>query len=194
MTDAEYDAYVNAAFHRSMTAVLPGPVELPEEPPADEHSVLLDVPGRARVLAYAGDRDPVRVRRGARSAVVAERTRRVLDRTRLAAPAGLVLGLAGAWLYDRNRSQLRVDATGLASVTRLGRVEWTIAREAVGGVGIDESQTRSPRLVVWSPAGRVLRRVSFPPDLRALRRACEQRGLPWGPPDADQGATPPPEI
>jgi hypothetical protein len=194
VTDAEYDAYVNAAFHRSMTAVLPGPVELPEEPPADEHAVLLDVPGRARVLAYAVTATLCEFVGVLGALWLRNELGGFWTALAWAAPAGLVLGLAGAWLYDRNRSQLRVDATGVASVTRLGRVEWTIAREAVGGVGIDESQSRTPRLVVWSPAGRVLRRVSFPPDLRALRRACEQRGLPWGPPDADQGATPPPEI
>ena len=58
--------------------------------------------------------------------------------------------------------------------------------------GIEEAE--ASRLVVWSPAGRVLRRVSFPPDLNELRRACERHGLPWGPPDAGHGAAPPPEL
>jgi hypothetical protein len=103
-----------------------------------------------------------------------------------------VLGVAGTWLYDRNRPQLRVSASGISSVTRLGRTEWNVTRQALGGVGIDEAE--APRLVVWSPAGRVLRRVSFPPDLTELRRACERHGLPWGPPDAGHGAAPPPEL
>jgi hypothetical protein len=110
------------------------------------------------------------------------------------APGGLVLGVGGAWLYDRNRSQLRISTLEIASITRLGRVEWSLGRDTVGGVGVDESEDGAPRLVVWSPAGRVLRRVSFPPDLVELRRACERYGLPWGPPNAGLPAPPPPEL
>jgi hypothetical protein len=109
-------------------------------------------------------------------------------------PAGLLIGLFGYWLYDRNRSQLRVSSAGLAVVTRRGKVEWDLARDRVGGVGIDESAERMPRLVVWAPSGRVLRQITFPPDLDELRRACERYGVPWGPPDADRPAPPPPEL
>ncbi|TDD27533.1 hypothetical protein E1287_34405 [Actinomadura sp. KC06] len=109
-------------------------------------------------------------------------------------PAGLLIGLVGYWLYDRNRPQLRVSSAGVAVVTRRGKVEWDLARDRVGGVGIDEATERMPRLVVWSPSGRVLRQVTFPPDLDELRRACERYGLPWGPPDADRPAPPPPEL
>ncbi|GGV32540.1 hypothetical protein GCM10010182_65400 [Actinomadura cremea] len=111
-----------------------------------------------------------------------------------AAPAGALVGLVGNWLYDRNRSQLRVSAAGLAVVTRRGRVEWELARNRIGGVGVDESSARLPRLVAWGPSGRVLRQVAFPPDLTELRRACERYGVPWGPPDADRPAPPPPEL
>lgn len=109
-------------------------------------------------------------------------------------PAGLLIGLFGYWLYDRNRSQLRVSSAGLAVVTRRGKVEWDLARDRIGGVGIDESAERMPRLVVWAPSGRVLRQITFPPDLDELRRACERYGVPWGPPDADRPAPPPPEL
>nr|WP_246007182.1 hypothetical protein [Actinomadura pelletieri] len=108
-------------------------------------------------------------------------------------PAGLVVGLVGYWLYDRNRSQLRVSSAGLAVVTRRGRVEWDLGRDRVGGVGIDEAAERISPLVVWSPSGRVLRQVGFPLDADELRRACERYGLPWGPPD-DRPAPPPPEL
>ncbi|WP_371942809.1 hypothetical protein [Actinomadura chokoriensis] len=109
-------------------------------------------------------------------------------------PAGLAIGLIGYWLYDRNRSQLRVSSAGLAVVTRRGKVEWDLTRDRVGGVGIDEAAERMPRLVVWAPSGRVLRQITFPPDLDELRRACERYGVPWGPPDADRPAPPPPEL
>ncbi|MEV4256234.1 hypothetical protein AB0J52_24000, partial [Spirillospora sp. NPDC049652] len=79
-------------------------------------------------------------------------------------------------------------------VTRRGRVRWELARARVAGVGIDDAAERMPRLVVWSPTGRVLRQVTFPPDLAELRRACERYGLPWGPPDADHPTPPPPEL
>jgi len=109
-------------------------------------------------------------------------------------PAGLLIGLAGYWLYDRNRSQLRVSSAGLAVVTKRGKVEWDLGRDRIGGIGIDEATERMPRLVVWNPSGRVLRQVTFPPDLDELRRACERYGVPWGPPDADRPAPPPPEL
>jgi hypothetical protein len=191
ITDAEYDAYVNAAFHGSMThlELVAGPS--PEKPKALP-AAQLDVPARTRALAYAVTATLCEL-----VAVLGSLWLRVdlggfWTALAWAAPSGLVLGLAGAWLYDRNRPQLRVSAAGISSVTRLGRTEWSVTREALGGVGIDEAE--APRLVVWSPAGRVLRRVSFPPDLTELRRACERHGLPWGPPDAGHGAAPPPEL
>jgi hypothetical protein len=73
-------------------------------------------------------------------------------------------------------------------------VEWNLLHETVGGVGVDDSEQGLPRLVIWSPAGRVLRRVSVALDLRALRRACERYGLPWGPPAAGLPKPPPPEL
>ena len=78
-------------------------------------------------------------------------------------------------------------------MSRLGKIDWSLRRETVGGVGIDHGAEGIPRLVVWSPAGRVLRRVTFATDLSELRKACEQYGLPWGPPDSTS-STPPPEI
>lgn len=191
ITDAEYDAYVNAAFHGSM-----GHLELVAGPSPEKPKPLaaaqLDVPPRTRALAYAVTATLCEL-----IAVVGSLWLRADFGgfgTALAwsAPSGLVLGLAGAWLYDRNRPQLRVSSSGISSVTRLGRMEWSVTRQALGGVGIDEAE--APRLVVWSPAGRVLRRVSFPPDLTELRRACERHGLPWGPPDAEHRAAPPPEL
>ena len=191
ITDAEYDAYVNAAFHGSMThlELVAGPSpEKPKPLPAAQ----LDVPTRTRALAYAVTATLCEL-----VAVLGSLWLRVdlggfWTTLAWAAPSGLVLGLAGAWLYDRNRPQLRVSAAGISSVTRLGRTEWNVTRQALGGVGIDEAE--APRLVVWSPAGRVLRRVSFPPDLTELRRACARHGLPWGPPDAGHAAAPPPEL
>jgi hypothetical protein len=191
ITDAEYDAYVNAAFHGSMThlELVAGPSpEKPKPLPAAQ----LDVPPRTRALAYAVTATLCEL-----VAVLGSLWLRVdlggfWTALAWSAPSGLVLGLAGARLYDRNRPQLRVSASGISSVTRLGRTEWSVTRQALGGVGIDEAE--APRLVVWSPAGRVLRRVSFPPDLTELRRACERHGLPWGPPDAGHGAAPPPEL
>jgi hypothetical protein len=190
ITDAEYDAYVNAAFHGSMTRL--ETAEPAKESPKTLPAAQLDVPTRTRALAYA-----VTVTLCELVAVLGALWLRAdfggfWAALAWAAPSGLVLGLAGAWLYDRNRPQLRVSASGISSVTRLGRTEWSVTRQALGGVGIDEAE--APRLVVWSPAGRVLRRVSFPPDLTELRRACERHGLPWGPPDAGHGAAPPPEL
>jgi hypothetical protein len=191
ITDAEYDAYVNAAFHGSMTqieaAVGPSPEKARTLPAAQ-----LDVPTRTRALAYAVTATLCELVAGLGSLWLGADLGGFWTALSWAAPSGLVLGLGGAWLYDRNRPQLRVSASGISSVTRLGRTEWSVTRQALGGVGIDEAE--APRLVVWSPAGRVLRRVSFPPDLTELRRACERHGLPWGPPDAGHSAAPPPEL
>jgi hypothetical protein len=191
ITDAEYDAYVNAAFHGSMThlELLAGPSpEKPKPLPAAQ----LDVPPRTRALAYAVTATLCELVAVLGSLWLRADLGGFWATLAWSAPSGLVLGLAGAWLYDRNRPQLRVSASGISSVTRLGRTEWSVTRQALGGVGIDEAE--APRLVVWSPAGRVLRRVSFPPDLTELRRACERHGLPWGPPDAGHAAAPPPEL
>ncbi len=195
ITDAEYDAYVNAAFHGSMTRIAAVPAPVPTLPPGEQKPlppVQLDVPRRTRLLACGVTATLCEL--VAVLGAVWLRADLGGFRTALswAAPSGVVLGLLGTWLYDRNRPQLRVSAAGISSVTRLGRTEWSVTREALGGVGIDESE--APRLVVWSPVGRVLRRVSFPPDLAELRRACERHGLPWGPPDAGRSAAPPPEL
>lgn len=195
ITDAEYDAYVNAAFHGSMTQIAsaPGPVA---ELPVDDHRSLppvqLDVPRRTRLLAYGVTATLCELVAVLGSVWLRADLGGFWTALAWAAPSGAALGLLGTWLYDRNRPQLRVSAAGISSVTRLGRTEWSVNREALGGVGIDESE--APRLVVWSPVGRVLRRVSFPPDLGELRRACERHGLPWGPPDAGRSAAPPPEL
>lgn len=191
ITDAEYDAYVSAAFHGSMTRI--GTAAEPvAEMPKTLPEARLDVPPRTRALAYAVTATLCELVAVLGSLWLRADLGGVWTALAWAAPSGLVLGLAGAWLYDRNRPQLRVSASGISSVTRLGRTEWSVIRQAVGGIGIDEAE--APRLVVWSPAGRVLRRVSFPPDLTELRRACERHGLPWGPPDAGHGAAPPPEL
>ncbi|MEV0403875.1 hypothetical protein [Actinoallomurus sp. NPDC050550] len=195
ITDAEYDAYVNAAFHGSMTrieaALEPSPA-LTEPETKTLPPVQLDVPRRTRVLAYAVTATLCELVAVLGSVWLRGDLGGFWTALSWAAPTGLVLGLAGTWLYDRNRPQLRISSSGISSVTRLGRTEWSVTRQALGGVGIDESE--APRLVVWSPVGRVLRRVSFPPDLAELRRACERHGLPWGPPDAGHGAAPPPEL
>jgi hypothetical protein len=191
ITDAEYDAYVNAAFHGSMNhlELIAGPSpEKPKPLPAAQ----LDVPPRTRALAYAVTATLCELVAVLGSLWLRTDFGGFWTVLAWSAPSALALGLAGAWLYDRNRSQLRVSSSGISSVTRLGRMEWSVTRQALGGVGIDEAE--APRLVVWSPAGRVLRRVSFPPDLTELRRACERHGLPWGPPDAGRGAAPPPEL
>ncbi|MBC6460311.1 hypothetical protein [Actinomadura sp. HBU206391] len=197
VTDAEYDAYLSAAFHGTVSGLSVAPeARVPPaqaQPPA-ESSMLLDVPRRSRIWSYgvtAGVCEFVAVLGalwlgpdlGGFALTVA-----------WAGPTGLLLGLVGAWLYDRNRSQLRVSTAGIMAVTPLGRIDWNLRRDAVGGVGLDESEEGTPKLVVWSPAGRVLRRVTFPPDLGKLRRACERYGLPWGPPDAGRPAPPPPEL
>jgi hypothetical protein len=191
ITDAEYDAYVNAAFYGSMTHVEavtgPSPERTRSLPAAQ-----LDVPRRTRALTYAVTATLCELVAVLGSVWLRGDFGGFWTTLAWAAPSGLALGLGGAWLYDRNRPQLRVSSSGISSVTRLGRTEWNVTRQALGGVGIDEAD--APRLVVWSPAGRILRRVSFPPDLTELRRACERHGLPWGPPDAGRGAVPPPEL
>ncbi|NVI85912.1 hypothetical protein HUX53_01145, partial [Actinomadura sp. BRA 177] len=226
VNDAEYDAYLSAAFHSAVstlaapeperaTAALPAPatpdsgpagdVPAPRPPdvtfsvsapptPATAPGALLDATRRSRIGTYG------------MSVLLCEAVA-LLGAVWLgpdlggfnataawSVPAGLVIGLLGYWLYDRNRSQLRVSSAGLAVVTRRGKVEWDLARDRVGGVGIDESAERMPRLVVWAPSGRVLRQITFPPDLDELRGACERYGVPWGPPDADRPAPPPPEL
>ncbi|MBO2464589.1 hypothetical protein J4709_44170 [Actinomadura sp. LCR2-06] len=244
VNDAEYDAYLSAAFHSAMstltapepetraTASLPAPGAasdtasdggasdgagpgprdvspasggLPGEPdltftvpdppsPVTAPGALLDATRRSRVGTYG------------MSVLLCEAVALIGavwlgpdlggfgTTASWSVPAGLLIGLAGYWLYDRNRSQLRVSSAGLAVVTRRGKVEWDLARDRIGGVGIDEAAERLPRLVVWGPSGRVLRQVTFPPDLDELRRACERYGVPWGPPDADLPAPPPPEL
>ncbi|MFI0409870.1 hypothetical protein [Actinomadura sp. 3N508] len=227
VNDAEYDAYLSAAFHSAVSTLTdsePAPASVssqhtageaataqpPPPGPLDEHDLtfalsappdpttapgtLLDATRRSRVGTYG------------MSVLLCEAVA-LLGAVWLgpelggfnttaswSVPAGLVIGLVGYWLYDRNRPQLRVSSAGLAVVTRRGKVEWDLGRDRVGGVGIDEATERMPRLVVWSPSGRVLRQVTFPPDLDDLRRACERYGLPWGPPDADRPAPPPPEL
>jgi hypothetical protein len=240
VNDAEYDAYLSAAFHSAMSTLtapepetrataplsapgaasersegpegardardasrasdgLPGEPDFaftaPEPPsPVTAPGALLDATRRSRVGTYG------------MSVLLCEAVALIGavwlgpdlggfgTTASWSVPAGLLIGLAGYWLYDRNRSQLRVTSAGLAVVTRRGRVEWDLARDRIGGVGIDESTERLPRLVVWGPSGRVLRQVTFPPDLDELRRACERYGVPWGPPDADRPAPPPPEL
>jgi hypothetical protein len=202
VTDAEYEAYLNAAFHGTVSAFATA-TEPATEPdtvvlPPNEPGVVLDATWRSRVWTFAvtvtfceivavlgamwlgGDPGGIGAGFGATLA--------------WAAPLGLVLGLGGAWLHDRNRAQLRISAAGIASITRRGRVEWTLDHETVGGVGVDDSEQGMPRLVVWSPAGRVMRRVSCPTDLKELRRACERYGLPWGPPATGLPKPPPPEL
>ncbi|MEO5877860.1 MAG: hypothetical protein ABIS86_05120 [Streptosporangiaceae bacterium] len=188
VTDAEYEAYLSAAFHGAISTLSDSPAALPT--PEGGPGALLDATPRSRLWAYGV-------------------TAAICELVALAggywltgfgpflawsAPVGILIGLSGAWLYDRRRSQLRVSIHGIASVTRLGKTDWSLRRETVGGVGIDESYEGMPRLVVWSPGGRVLRRVSFAPDLSELRRACEKYGLPWGPPDSGHPAAAPPEI
>jgi hypothetical protein len=201
VTDAEYDAYLNAAFHGTVSAFAtatepdrdgtsPEVIDIP----VNEPGALLDATWRSRVWAIA-------------TTVVLCEVVSVLGALWLsgdvggfvvalgwAAPAGLLLGLGGSWLYDHNRSQLRISAAGITSITKRGRVEWNLLHETVGGVGVDDSEHGMPRLVVWSPAGRVLRRVSAATDLGALRRACERYGLPWGPPATGLPKPPPPEL
>ncbi|GAA2436104.1 hypothetical protein GCM10010191_58640 [Actinomadura vinacea] len=216
VTDAEYDAYLSAAFHSAVATLSaepePAPVaavsggraeaaaaaepeeaEAPESP-ASAPGSLLDATRRSRVGTYLVSMLLCEMVAVLGAVWLGPDLGGFAVTASWSMPAGVLIGLAGYWLYDRNRAQLRVSTAGLAVVTRRGRVEWDLTRDRVGGVGIDESADRMPRLVVWSPAGRVLRQVGFPPDLEELRRACERYGLPWGPPDADRPAPPPPEL
>jgi hypothetical protein len=197
ITDAEYDAYLSAAFHGSISGLATVGDEEPEPealPPVGGPSALLDVTRRSRLWGFLVTVCVCEVVAVLGALWLADDLGGFGKALAWAGPVGLLLGVGGAWLYDRNRSQLRISTLEIASVTRLGRVEWSLGRETVGGIGIDESEDGLPRLVVWSPRGRVLRRVSFPPDLAELRRACERYGLPWGPPDANLPAPPPPEL
>ena len=236
VTDAEYDAYLSAAFHSAVATLAteqepaPVPAGAPGAggqggragsdgdggdgargsgpgagggagagaqarlSPVDAPGALLDATRRSRIGTYLMSMLLCEVVALLGSVWVGPDLGGFTATAVWAMPAGAVAGLVGYWLYDRNRAQLRVSAAGVAVVTRRGRVEWDVTRDRVGGVGIDESSDRMPRLVVWSPAGRVLRQVGFPPDLEELRRACERYGLPWGPPDADRPAPPPPEL
>jgi len=230
VNDAEYDAYLSAAFHSAVSALaVPAPEadaaraeaaaasaspvreagsgspapgrpggpapDLPAPPgPVAAPGTLLDATRRSRVGTYGI------------SVLLCEAVALIgaiwlgpelggfSATASWSVPTALLIGLGGYWVYDRNRSQLRVSPAGLTAITRRGGVEWDLARDRIGGIGIDEASERMPRLVVWSPAGRVLRQVAFPPDLDELRRACERHGVPWGPPDADRPAPPPPEL
>jgi hypothetical protein len=200
VTDAEYDAYLNAAFHGTVsafaTATEPGRDDAPEviDIPVNEPGVLLDATWRSRVWAAATTVVLCEVVSVLGALWLGDDVGGFVVALAWAAPAGLLLGLGGSWLYDRNRSQLRISPVGITSITRRGRVEWNLLHETVGGVGVDDSEQGMPRLVIWSPAGRVLRRVSVATDLGALRRACERYGLPWGPPAAGLPKPPPPEL
>jgi len=198
VTDAEYDAYLSAAFHGVVEAMTgpsaPEGDDGPAGPVEDGPGVLLDASRRSRIGTYLLSVIMCEVVAVLGSLWLGDELGGTLRTLSWAAPAGLVIGLVGHWIYDRNRERLRISPQGIAAVGRRGQVFWTLSRATVGGVGIDESGERLPRVVVWSPAGRVLRQVAFPPDLEELRRACERYGLPWGPPDADRPAPPPPEL
>lgn len=200
ITDAEYDAYLSAAFHGAVSSLSTGPPAEDPQPagapdtPTDDPAALLDATRRSRVGTYGMSVVMCEVVGLLGAGWLGEELGGFALTAAWTVPAGLLIGLGGSWLYDRNRAQLRISKAGISVVTRLGRVEWHLGRETVGGIGIDDSDDRLPRLVVWSPAGRVLRRVSFPPDLAELRRACERFGLPWGPPDAGLPTPPPPEL
>jgi hypothetical protein len=199
VTDAEYDAYLSAAFHDALASLTGSPTEdtaaPPTEPPHEDNpGVLLDATKRSRVGTYLLSVLLCQAVALLGALWLGDEMGGFVPTLAWAAPAGLLIGLGGYWLYDRNRDQLRVSPTGISMVSRRGQVSWTLNHGNVGGIGIDDSVERLPRLVVWSPAGRVLRQVSFPPDLTELRRACERYGLPWGPPDADRPAPPPPEL
>ena len=58
-------------------------------------------------------------------------------------------------------------------------------------VGMDPDPDVQPRHALHQVDGALDEVV---PDLVELRRACEKYGLPWGPPDADRPAPPPPEL
>jgi hypothetical protein len=202
VTDAEYEAYLNAAFHGTVsafaTAIEPEPGGSAGDTaavlPTNEPGVLLDATWRSRVWTYAVTVVFCEVVAVLGAMWLGGDLSGFLGTVAWSAPLGLVLGLGGSWLYDRNRSQLRISAAGIASITKRGRLEWNLVHETVGGVGIDDSEQGLPRIVVWSPAGRIMRRVSCPADIGELRRACERYGLPWGPPAAGLPKPPPPEL
>ncbi|WP_245623109.1 hypothetical protein [Spirillospora albida] len=222
VNDAEYDAYLSAAFHSAVSTLsapapepvaplpMPGRTLRPAasgRPEADAAVAVTPPPGPVTAPGAVLDATPrSRVGTYAVSVLLCEAVA-VIGAVWLGpelggfaatagwtVPAGLLAGLLGYWLYDRNRPLLRVSAAGLAVVTRRGRVEWDLGRDRIGGIGIDEAAERMPRVVVWGPSGRVLRQVTFPPDVAKLRRACERYGVPWGPPDADRPVPPPPEL
>jgi hypothetical protein len=206
--DAEYDAYLSATLYgtlgTSATTTEPPVATLRSIDATDTTATVLDVPRPVRAIAYAVTAAACEVLALAAAAWLNASLGGLAVALAWAAPSGMVLGLVGAWLNDRHRPQLRVSTGGMSAVsarrlrrakpTRRRRAEWSIAREAIGGVGIDDSDTRRPRLVVWSPTGRVLKKMPFVPHLAEVRRACERHGLPWGPPDADIGTIPPPEM
>ncbi|MEV5575652.1 hypothetical protein AB0L06_36915 [Spirillospora sp. NPDC052269] len=217
VNDAEYDAYLNAAFHSAVgtltlpasagdletgatpaltSGVEPGTVQgEPAVPtPADAPGVLLDATRRSRLGTYGMSLLLAEIVAIVGAAWLGPDLGGFVTTASWSVPAGLLVGVGGYWLHDRDRPRLRVSPAGLAVVTRRGRVRWELGRDRVAGVGIDDAAERMPRLVVWSPTGRVLRQVTFPPDLAELRRACERYGLPWGPPDADRPTPPPPEL
>ncbi|HEU5156999.1 MAG TPA: hypothetical protein VFU43_08385 [Streptosporangiaceae bacterium] len=200
VTDAEYDAYLNAAFHGTVsafaTATEPDRGSVPEviDIPVHEPGVLIDATWRSRVWAAAATVVLCEVVSVLGALWLAAELGGFGLALSWAAPGGLLLGLGASWLYDRNRSRLRISAAGITSITRRDRVEWNLLHETIGGVGIDDSEQGMPRLVIWSPAGRVLRRVSISTDLGALRRACERYGMPWGPPATGAPKPPPPEL
>ncbi|WP_026415105.1 hypothetical protein [Actinomadura oligospora] len=229
VNDAEYDAYLSAAFHSAVSTltlpastadtdadtdadadadadadgalaltsgVEPGTVHggLATPSPADAPGVLLDATRRSRLGTYGMSLLLAEIVALVGAAWLGPDLGGFAATASWSVPAGLLVGVGGYWLHDRDRPRLRVSPAGLAVVTRRGRVRWELARDRVAGVGIDHAAERMPRLVVWSPTGRVLRQVTFPPDLAELRRACERYGLPWGPPDADHPTPPPPEL
>jgi hypothetical protein len=206
VTDAEYDAYETAVLHRAFTAggaPAGETVKRPDEPvdpataggvPGSATEFLLDASRLIRRLSYL-----FAFAVGQVCAVVGA----VLLRGDLggfwmawlwSASAGLVIaGLLG-WRYDRDRPQLRVSTAGIASVRKRGRTQWRIDREVIGGIGVDRSNDDGrARLVVWNPAGRLVRLLPLGPNVVELRRACEKCGLPWGPPGTG-AAPPPPEL
>ncbi|WP_433333100.1 hypothetical protein [Spirillospora sp. CA-294931] len=198
ITDAEYDAYLSAAFHSAVSALSapsPGAADgLATAAGSAAPSVTLDATRRSRLGTYGMSMVLCELVALLGAVWLGPDLGGFAVTASWAVPAGLVIGLGGYWGYDRNRDQLRVSSAGLAVVTRRGKVEWDLERGRVGGVGLDDSGDGTPKLVVWSPECRVLHEVPFPPDMDELRRACERHGLPWGPPDADHPAPPPPEL
>ncbi|MQY04289.1 hypothetical protein ACRB68_23400 [Actinomadura sp. RB68] len=193
VNDAEYDAYLSAAFHSAVSTLS---VPAPEAPPAPVSApgTVLDATRLSRFATYLTSVFLCQAAALLGAVWLGPQLGGFSRAASWTVPVALLAGLGGYWLYDRDRAQLKVSAAGLAVVTRRGRVEWDLAHDRIGGIGIDDSADRTPRLVVWAPSGRVARRVPFPPDLEELRRACERHGLPWGPPDADRPAPPPPEL